>query len=229
MLKLSGNKGLFAGDRLQPEPFLQLKSLQHLDLSDCDMAGTLPQSLASAVSLQHVNLSGNPQLSGTLPELWGRLINLRVVDISGCGLSGVLPESWGTMQQLRQLMLGHNRPGVSGKLPESWGFMGNLELLDITGAQLTGPLPAVWADSAALAGRSAGGSATASQQGVAAAGVVVGSSHMTVPTRSSKVGMYKLRELRLSNNGLSGQLPGMWASLKRLQVILISTTCNQHA
>lgn len=240
VLNLSGNKALFKGSRLEPRTLTRFKTLQHLDLSDCAISGALPASLASAFSLQHLNLSGNPQLSGTLPEAWAGLIDLQVVDVSGCGVSGTLPESWATLQQLRVFKASDNKPGVSGQLPETWGLLGKLEVLDVNGAHLSGTLPAIWADSAAMAASSGAMLAEAAQQTAeaavnpsstdpdalkvqrvarATADVAVKNLQQAVKPRESFVlGMLNLRQLILSNNKLTGELPGKWAALKQLQV-----------
>lgn len=218
------------------------KSLKHLDLSDCDISGLLPASLTFSFHLQHLNFSGNPRLSGKLPDLWGRLTDLQVVDVSDSGVSGPLPEAWATMQKLKVFRASKCKPGVSGQLPQSWGFLEKLEVLDVSGAQLTGTLPAVWADSTALAARAAGILKRVTEQVAQPSTVLLEmdqawmqeaaramgeSSIAQLQTRarsqrSAKLGTLQLQELRLSGNELTGQLPGDWAALKQLQVCVFS-------
>lgn len=120
VLNFADNQALFeAADAASS--FLAVRGLQYLDLLKYDLSGVLPIPLASSFSLQHVNLSSNAKLAGSLLEPWGRLTKLQIVDISGCGISGILPKSWATLQQLRVFRVGNNRSGVSGQLP---GYLG---------------------------------------------------------------------------------------------------------
>lgn len=240
VLNLSGNSALFRGSRLQSQSMMLPKGLRHLDLSGCDLSGPLPASLATAFSLQHLNLSSNPRLSGNLPQMWTGLTSLQVLDVSSCGVKGSLPAAWATMQQLRIFKASSNKPGVSGKLPESWGILRNLEVLDVRWGRLTGSLPQIWADPAALAARSSDDVAATSQLladtaqeaaelgdepqmprlSRAASGVAATPFQRSLDPRSTgRLGMLKLRELNLSGNRLTGQLPNKFAALKDLRII----------
>lgn len=95
--------------------------------------------------LQHLDLSGNPELTGTLPGMWGRIRRLRILDVSGCGGRGRLPQSWASLQQLTEFKASYNHSGWSGQLPDHWGMLTNLVVLEIDKANLTGLIPEVWA------------------------------------------------------------------------------------
>lgn len=239
MLKLSGNAATFQDSKLQPQTFMRFGALKHLDLSDCGLSGPTPTSLAGAYNLQHLNLSNNAKLAGTLPGLWGGLTKLQVLDISGCGVSGELPKSWASMQQLKEFRASNNRPGLSGTLPESWGMLSNLAVLDINNARLTGSLPTVWADPLAMAARAASMLATTRQRrkaspiavpglspaqsqqlARAAADAALATFERAVDNRRSlALGMLKLQHLSLSNSKLENKLPEAFAAMNKLEVV----------
>jgi Leucine-rich repeat (LRR) protein len=63
---------------------------------------------AAHYSLQDLDLSHNPRLEGKLPEYWGRLTNLKRMDLSNCGLSGLLPVTWVALQNVASINLSNN-------------------------------------------------------------------------------------------------------------------------
>ncbi|KAK9052852.1 hypothetical protein SSX86_029482 [Deinandra increscens subsp. villosa] len=69
----------------------KLKFLSNLDLHDNNISGELPD-LSSLVNLQNLNLTRN-KLSGSIPTSWAKLSNLKYLDLSGNhNLSGKVPE-----------------------------------------------------------------------------------------------------------------------------------------
>lgn len=171
-LKLSGVPlgAPVALDDLAPL-LLKLKKLRELDLSNLKLSGqALPEGLAVDLPLTHLNLSSNPGLSGTLPELWAGSSFLQSLDLSGCKLSGPLPPVWAALQQLRVLRLAAGRGasaagGLTSELPPEWGIMAALSELDISGhAGVTGTLPAAWADATAAQAAAAAAVSAAKDQ-----------------------------------------------------------------
>jgi hypothetical protein len=82
-----------------------LQQLQHLDLScNPSINGTLPDSWQSLTKLQHLNVSFNPKVTGTLPKAWHLLTSLQHLDVShNPRISGSLPDSWHNLTQLQHL------------------------------------------------------------------------------------------------------------------------------
>ncbi|WCJ38575.1 Leucine-rich receptor-like protein kinase family protein [Euphorbia peplus] len=74
-----------------PSSFGQLQKLQHLDVSDDNLNGPIPNEVFHLVSLSVLlNLSHN-SLSGELPADVGKLTSINVLDVSGNTLSGKIP------------------------------------------------------------------------------------------------------------------------------------------
>ncbi|WCJ38576.1 Leucine-rich receptor-like protein kinase family protein [Euphorbia peplus] len=72
-----------------PSSFGQLQKLQHLDVSDDNLNGPIPNEVFHLVSLSVLlNLSHN-SLSGELPADVGKLTSINVLDVSGNTLSGI--------------------------------------------------------------------------------------------------------------------------------------------
>lgn len=82
--------------------------------------------------LQELDLSSNPRLEGTLPEYWGRLTNLRRLDLSGCGLSGRLPVTWVALQNAVSINLANNMLG-GGSRRWHWCVICTTELRQMAG------------------------------------------------------------------------------------------------
>ncbi|KAK9789943.1 hypothetical protein WJX73_007087 [Symbiochloris irregularis] len=88
--------------------------------------------------------NGAALLGGRLPSQWGRsggVPSLRQLDLSGNVMTGTLPESWGRQLNLSTLTLNDNF--FSGTLPPAWGDMG-LEDLSLSGNYLHEAIPDEW-------------------------------------------------------------------------------------
>jgi hypothetical protein len=198
----------------------KLTKLQSLALSKVGLSGVLQDAghpgLGDLLSLQHLDLSHNPGITGELPTSWHNFYKLQSLNISYTGVSGALPEAYASLQQLREFRA-VNYTGISGLLPATWGLL-NLEVLEITNSGLTGSLPKEWADAGAL--RRARAAAAA---GVARS-VADDMAAMTAVAPAQEpglLGMLQLRVLDLSGSskgGLTGTLPGSFAAMKQLQV-----------
>ena len=81
-------------------------------------SGTLPGSVfAGLTQLQFLGMVNNPGLSGTLPEAWAKMTEMRVLGLYSNHVSGTLPEAWANMTDVKQLALYSNH--LSGSLPEA--------------------------------------------------------------------------------------------------------------
>ena len=114
-------------------------SLQHFDLSLNKLSGVIPDTLYDCDKLDYFNLTGNPQLSGSLSNQLGNLYRLRVLSIGSCNLSYTVPSSIGNLSKLEYLYLGYNK--LSGSLPSSLGNLTNLERLVFWFNDLNGTIP----------------------------------------------------------------------------------------
>ncbi|XP_058111848.1 receptor-like protein 35 [Magnolia sinica] len=105
----------FSG-KLPADSLSNLKFLTELDLSNCNLSGSLPSSLLNLTKLQYLYLSSN-KLSGPIPSPYGNeLLNLKVISLENNLLNGTIPSSLLSLPSLQMLVLGGNQ--LSGQLGE---------------------------------------------------------------------------------------------------------------
>ncbi|KAL6315285.1 hypothetical protein AAG906_000373 [Vitis piasezkii] len=105
-----------------------LKSLQTLDLSDCEFSGFIPTSIGNLKSLKTLDLS-DCEFSGSIPTSIGNLKSLQTLDLSNCEFLGSIPTSIGNLKSLR------------GQLPPSIGNLTNLQNLRFSNNLFNGTIP----------------------------------------------------------------------------------------
>lgn len=110
-----------------------------LHLSGFGLRGTLPACVGYLTSLKVIDLSNNPQLTGTLPAELEQLSNLTLLEASATGLTGPLPKGLGNLKKLTELRLDHTQ--INGTIPKEWAGMTALSVLGISHTNLSGPLP----------------------------------------------------------------------------------------
>jgi Leucine-rich repeat (LRR) protein len=89
-----------------------------LNLSDCSLTGSIPDSIGDISSLEELYL-GNNKLSGSIPGSISKLGNLGWLDLSKNSFTGPLPDSFGQCSSLENVELGDNQ--LSGSLPSHIG------------------------------------------------------------------------------------------------------------
>ncbi|KAE8680098.1 hypothetical protein F3Y22_tig00111392pilonHSYRG00275 [Hibiscus syriacus] len=118
--------------------FGDLTSLEVLDLSYCNLTGTIPVSLGKLTQLKTLALSQN-RLSGLIPFSIFNLPQVEFLDFSYNNLLGSLPSQVSGLSRVVDLFLDHNF--VSGRVP-SWLFsLPSLGRLMLSNNKLTGPIP----------------------------------------------------------------------------------------
>nr|TKR84754.1 hypothetical protein D5086_0000254590 [Populus alba] len=108
---LSYNKNLFWHDGL----YIRHKcSMIFLDLAYNSLSGTIPQNFGLMSYLQVLNL-GHNKLTGNIPDSFGGLKAIGVLDLSHNDLQGFLPGSLGTLSFLSDLDVSNNN--LTGPIP----------------------------------------------------------------------------------------------------------------
>lgn len=134
-LNLSHN--LFHGQLHQLE-FTKLSLLQHIDLRNNSINGSVPGMLSDCHNLETLVLTGN-KFTGTLPPELGNLQMLRVLNISINNLTGSIPTTFGNLFSLTGLSLARNK--LVGEIPSEFGKLLNLQSIQLSDNHLTGQIP----------------------------------------------------------------------------------------
>eukprot|EP01018_Ginkgo_biloba_P025342 Gb_35271 [translate_table: standard] len=122
-----------------------LYNLQTLDLSHCNISGTIP-SLEGSISLSsfqnltkltEFTLSGN-QLTVHIPPKWTLPFQLKFLGLSGCNIGGAIPPFISTQYTLTSLYLANN--SLIGSIPAWLWDLPLLDTLDLSQNNLTGQL-----------------------------------------------------------------------------------------
>jgi hypothetical protein len=80
-----------------PGSWAKIKSLRGLKAANTQLKGTLPESWKSLTGLSYLDLSVN-LLTGPLPAAWGALAQLEHLQLTGnAGLSGTIPCFWSSI------------------------------------------------------------------------------------------------------------------------------------
>ena len=177
--------------RTLPDPFTMASfgGQARIDLSNNSLSGSLPQSFGSLTHYGTFDSRGPPELKYGLPM---------VIDQSKNHFTGSLPEAWG---------LGLERPDASssvqldcsnnmltGTLPGFWWSITHLSWLNVSTNRLSGSLPDSWRHLTHLAMLDASNNS------------IIGSLPAAWKTLLW-VSSYRLTELRLSSNSLTGNIP----------------------
>ncbi|XP_068643318.1 receptor-like protein kinase BRI1-like 3 [Aristolochia californica] len=89
-------------------------------------------------SMIYLDLSYN-SLSGTIPDSYGSMYYLQVLNLGHNRLTGQIPDSFGGIKEVGVLDLSHNN--LEGFVPGSLGGLTFLSDLDVSNNNLTGPIP----------------------------------------------------------------------------------------
>ncbi|XP_066359976.1 receptor-like protein 15 isoform X2 [Miscanthus floridulus] len=138
-LMLSGcnlDNSIIAG----PNLFVTQRHMQFLDLSNNNLAGSLPNWMFSnETTLIYLGLANN-LLVGSLDLMWQQQPNLQMINISRNFFRGQLPTDISSVfPNLTVLDASYNN--ISGYLPSSLCNISNLEFVDLSNNKLTGEVP----------------------------------------------------------------------------------------
>ncbi|KAJ6903091.1 hypothetical protein NC651_020559 [Populus alba x Populus x berolinensis] len=103
------------------------------------LAGNLSDRIGGLTELRSLDLSFNPNVTGSLTPRLGDLKNLKILFLAGCGFCGSIPDELGNLAELSSFTLNSNI--LSGRIPTSLGKLSKLYWLDVAENQLTGTIP----------------------------------------------------------------------------------------
>ncbi|KAL3744873.1 hypothetical protein ACJRO7_014046 [Eucalyptus globulus] len=192
-----------------PASIFALRNLSELYVYETNVSGSIPQAVSAAnlcvIDLSYNNLTGNipedfgklrnlcslilefNQLSGRIPEGIGRLPALSDVRLSKNNLSGTIPPDFGNFSPLRRFEVAYNN--LTGAFPEQLCHGGTLSWLAAMDNNLNGELP-----------KSLGNCSTLSH-------VMLHNNGFTGNVPGGLWMSRNLTALILSGNGLTGELP----------------------
>ncbi|KAJ8752207.1 hypothetical protein K2173_003815 [Erythroxylum novogranatense] len=110
-----------------------------LGLSTLGLKGKLSGDIGGLTELRSLDLSHNPELTGSLTPRLGDLKKLNTLILEDCGFTGNIPDELGNLTELSFLALNSNN--LTGGIPPSLGKLTKLYWLDLADNQLTGSLP----------------------------------------------------------------------------------------
>ncbi|XP_030476917.2 receptor-like protein EIX2 [Syzygium oleosum] len=127
-----------------PQWLFNLTRLVHLDLNSNSLGGELPDKLANLASLQELDMSQNSYLEGRLPKSLGSLCDLSVLKLSVNKITGKITDFINGLAQcndskLENLDLGINK--LFGNLPDSLGNLKKLRYLQFSINSFQGSIP----------------------------------------------------------------------------------------
>ncbi|KAM2045718.1 hypothetical protein ACFX1T_009881 [Malus domestica] len=121
-----------------PEFFSQFTNLSSLLLKNSGLYGTFPENIFQVPTLQTIDLSGNEQLQGSLPE-FPKNASLRSLILSWANFSGFLPNSIGNLKMLSKIDIW--LCNFTGSIPRSIEDLHQLVYFDLSSNKFNGSIP----------------------------------------------------------------------------------------
>lgn len=193
-----------------PTGLNNLTQLRELQLQFNQLSGEIPGGLDNLANLEILNLSFN-QLTGNIPAELGNFSALRILNLANNLLDGSIPSNLGSLLSLSQLRLQSNR--LSGAIPPQITNLTNLTNLNLGRNKLTGTIPSGLDDLILLVELDISYNYL---NGIipSTLGSLVGLNTLALNNNDLDGGipslatLSNLQDLNLSNNRLSGPVPG---------------------
>ncbi|KAB2637270.1 receptor-like protein kinase [Pyrus ussuriensis x Pyrus communis] len=201
-------------------------SLQYLDLSSCNLRGSIHMDIGNLSSLIALALDKN-QLSGTIPTSLERLRNLQVLYLNNNRLQGFIPSELCQLENLAYAVLDGNQ--LSGPIPSCLGTLAvALRSLSLGSNLLTSTIPStLWGLADILYLNLSFNSLIGSlSEDVGKLRVVIemdlSNNHFSGNLPSSIGGLTNLVNLSLQNNNFEGPIPSSCGNLLSLELLDLS-------
>ncbi|HRG08686.1 MAG TPA: hypothetical protein PLJ08_08910, partial [Cyclobacteriaceae bacterium] len=111
----------------------------YLDLQNNNLSGTLPQELGNLIELRSFRLNDN-NIGGSIPPQLGNLKKLSVFFLHKNKLTGSIPETLGNLTNVEMFYLMDNL--LEGPIPPELGNLANAMGMGLSQNKLTGTIPA---------------------------------------------------------------------------------------
>ncbi|KAJ8759136.1 hypothetical protein K2173_004143 [Erythroxylum novogranatense] len=197
-------------------------NLQYVVISDNNLGGELPELLSNfSTKLRKIGFGRN-QIRGTIPTEIGNLVNLVALGLETNQLTGNIPSSIVKLQSLGAFYLNGNK--LSGTIPSSVGNMSSLETVNLRLNHLQGSIPSSLGNckhllSVALSQNNLTGRIPKEMFSISSLALylVLAENELT-GSRPLEVGqLVNLAVLDVSNNKLSGEIPGTLGNCEVLE------------
>ncbi|KAI3836453.1 hypothetical protein MKW98_008214 [Papaver atlanticum] len=109
-----------------------------LSLLGNNIKGLIPKEIAEIVTLENLILSDN-QLEGYLPPELGKLTRLKRLLLSGNNFTRTLPATFANLKNLTDFRI--DGTNISGQIPDFIGNWTKINRLDMQGTSMAGPIP----------------------------------------------------------------------------------------
>ncbi|KAM1226460.1 hypothetical protein ACFX13_005921 [Malus domestica] len=116
----------------------RLSNMKILDFMWNNISGSIPKEIGNITTLELLLLNGN-QLSGSLPEELGYLPNLDRIQIDQNQISGPLPKSFANLNKTKHFHMNNN--SISGQIPPELSRLPSLVHFLLDNNNLSGYLP----------------------------------------------------------------------------------------
>lgn len=91
-----------------PLSFGRLKDLKQVRISDTAVTGQIPPSLAFLTRLEHIDLSANGYLHGSIPSFFGDFVPLSYCSLRKNRFDSSIPPTLGNLGEMKTLLLDGN-------------------------------------------------------------------------------------------------------------------------
>ncbi|KAF8034304.1 hypothetical protein BT93_C0563 [Corymbia citriodora subsp. variegata] len=183
-----------------PSSIFALRNLSELYMYSTNVSGSIPRAVRAA-NLSVIDLSDN-NLTGTIPEYFGKLQNLSRLYLEFNQLSGQIPEGIGRLPTLSDVLLSNNN--LWGTIPPDFGKFSALRRLVVAFNNLTGTLPEQLCHGSVLFA------------------LVAMDNDLSGELPESLGNCTTLSYVMLKNNGFTGNVPGELWMLTSLRTLILS-------